>query len=51
MAQLHIAKLKSTESKHIIRTRRNKKSTASKLNLKKYDPTIRKRVVFKEMKK
>ena len=51
MAQLHIVKLKSTASKHIIRTRRNKKSTQNKLNLKKFDPVVRKRVVFKEMKK
>ena len=51
MAQLHIVKLKSTASNHIIRTRRNKKSTQTKLNLKKFDPVVRKRVVFKEMKK
>lgn len=47
----HIVRLKSTKSKHIIRSRRNKKSTTEKLALKKYDPILRKRVVFKEMKK
>ncbi|MCD5396601.1 MAG: 50S ribosomal protein L33 [Candidatus Pacebacteria bacterium] len=51
MAQKHLVKLKSTSSNHVIRTRRNKKSTMDKLNLKKFDPTIRKRVDFKEMKK
>ena len=51
MAQLHIVKLKSTASSHIIRTRRNKKTTQKKLNLKKFDPVVRKTVLFKEAKK
>ncbi|MCK5588899.1 MAG: 50S ribosomal protein L33 [Candidatus Pacebacteria bacterium] len=51
MAQKHLVKLKSTASKHVIRTRRNKKTTLEKLKLKKFDPVVRKRVEFKEMKK
>lgn len=51
MAQLHQAKLKSDKSGHIIRTRRNKKSTQEKLVLKKYDPIVREHATYKEMKK
>jgi ribosomal protein L33 len=36
----------------VVWTRKNKKKLATvKLSLKKYDPTLRKRVVFKEAKK
>ncbi len=53
MAQLHIVKLKSTApgSNTIIRARRNKKTTQTKLALKKFDKAVRKTVLFKEMKK
>ncbi len=52
MSQDNLVKLKSAVSSHIVWTRKNKKKLANmKLELKKYDPTVRKRVVFKEMKK
>lgn len=50
MSQNHIVKIKS-KSGHIRFTRRNKKSTADKLSLKKFDPNIRKHTEYKEMKK
>lgn len=43
-------KLKSTESKHIYWTIKNKKKTTNRLELKKYDPTLRRHVVYKEAK-
>jgi large subunit ribosomal protein L33 len=51
MSQDHIIKLKSTESKHLRYDNRNKKRVPEKLELKKYDPTLRKVVVYKEVKK
>ena len=51
MSQDHLVKLKSTESKHIRFDNRNKKRVEKKLELKKYDPTLRKTVVYKEIKK
>jgi len=41
-------KLKSTESSHIYYTHKNKKTTTEKLNLRKYDPVLRKHVEYKE---
>jgi large subunit ribosomal protein L33 len=43
-------KLKSTESAHIYSTKKNKRNTTEKLELKKYDPVVRKHVLFKEIK-
>ncbi len=51
MSQDHVVKLKSTESKHMRYDVRNKKRVEKKLELKKYDPTVRKTVVYKEVKK
>jgi large subunit ribosomal protein L33 len=51
MSQLHIVKIKSQASGHIRYTRRNKKSTQEKLELKKYDPNTRKHEIYKEIKK
>ena len=51
MSQLHIVKIKSQASGHIRFTRRNKKSTQEKLELKKHDPITRKHEVYKEIKK
>ena len=51
MSQKHLVKIKSTESKHIRYDVRNKKRVEKKLELKKYDPTLRKHVVYKEIKK
>lgn len=51
MSQDRLLKLKSTKSGHVIWTRKNKKSVERKIELVKYDPTLRKRVTFKEIKK
>jgi len=52
MSQDNLIKLKSSASGHTIWTRKNKKKLSTvKLALKKYDPNVRKRVVYKESKK
>ena len=52
MPQLHLVKLKSSAGTGtIIYSKRNKRSVQNKLELKKYDPKIRKHVIFKEIKK
>lgn len=43
-------KLKSTESPHRYHTTKNKRNTTDRLELKKYDPVIRKHVTYKEEK-
>ena len=50
MSQDLLAKIKSP-SGHVIHTRKNKKKVERKLEFKKYDPTVRKHVTFKEVKK
>jgi len=45
-----LVKLKSTESPYIYYTDKNKKNTEGRLELKKYDPVVRKHVLFKESK-
>lgn len=51
MSQDRIIKLKSTKSPHVLWTRKNKKKVERKIELMKFDPTLRKRVLFKEAKK
>ncbi|OGG77967.1 50S ribosomal protein L33 [Candidatus Kaiserbacteria bacterium RIFCSPLOWO2_01_FULL_52_12b] len=51
MSQDRLLRLKSTASEHIIWTRKNKKTTERKIELTKFDPTLRKRVIFKEAKR
>lgn len=51
MSQDKLIKLKSTKSKHTVWTRKNKKGVERKIELMKFDPTLRKRVLFKESKK
>ena len=51
MSQLHIVKIKSTETGHIRYTKRNKKQVPGKLALKKHDPIAKKHVLYKETKK
>lgn len=52
MSQDNLIKLKSTKSDHVYFTRKNKKGEKKdKLEFKKYDPTTRKREVYKEAKK
>ena len=47
MARVQI-KLKSTESSHIYYTTKNKQKQPGRMELKKYDPKLRKHVLFKE---
>ncbi|GMU74407.1 MAG: hypothetical protein AMXMBFR44_6040 [Candidatus Campbellbacteria bacterium] len=55
MSQDALVKMKSTKSGHVYYTRRNKKSKGvqnkEKLEFKKFDPTLRERVVYKQAKK
>lgn len=43
-------KMKSSESDHCYFTYKNRRNTTGKLELRKYDPTLRKHVVYKETK-
>lgn len=43
-----IIKLRSTESDYRYYTTKNKKNSTGRMELKKYDPVIRKHVTFKE---
>jgi large subunit ribosomal protein L33 len=45
-----IIKLKSSESGYTYTTVKNKKNDQGRLELKKYDPLVRKHVLFKEAK-
>ena len=45
-----IITMKSTESSYFYMTRKNKKKNPDRLERKKYDPTLRKHVIFKEKK-
>jgi large subunit ribosomal protein L33 len=43
-------KLKSTESPHRYYSKKNKRNTPERLEIKKYDPVVRRHVVYKEEK-
>lgn len=43
-------KLKSTESPHVYYTTKNKANTPHRLEFKKYDPVVRKHVLYRESK-
>jgi large subunit ribosomal protein L33 len=43
-------KLVSTESSHYYTTAKNKTNTPDKMEMKKFDPVVRKHVVYKEAK-
>lgn len=45
-----IIKMKSTESHEIYSTTKNPKTTTGRLELKKYDKSLRRHVIFKEAK-
>lgn len=45
-----IIRLKSSESPHVYCTYKNKKNTAGRIELSKYDPVVRKHVMYKEEK-
>ena len=51
MSQDRLIRLKSTKSEHIRWTSKNKKLVTRKIELMKFDPNLRKRVVYKEVKK
>ena len=51
MSQDKLIRLKSTKSASIRFTRKNKKGVERKIELMKFDPILRKRVLFKEAKK
>jgi len=41
-------KMRSTESPYMFTTKKNKRNTPDRLQLKRYDPVVRKHVLFKE---
>jgi len=43
-------KLKSTESPHMYTTKKNKRNNPNRMEIKKYDPVVRKHVVYRETK-
>ena len=43
-------RLRSSESDHFYSTKKNKRNTTERLELKKYDPVVRKHVKYKEEK-
>ncbi len=45
-----LIRLKSTESHHIYYTQKNRRNHPGRLELRKYDPIIRKHVTYKESK-
>ena len=51
MSQDRLIKLRSTKSDHMYFSRKNKKKVERKIELKKYDPTLREHVIYKEVKK
>jgi len=42
-------KLKSSESPYMYHVKKNKQNTPDRLEIKKYDPVVRKHVTFKEV--
>lgn len=44
-----IIRMKSTESPYMYSTTKNKRNTQDRLEIKKYDPILRKHVIFKEV--
>jgi large subunit ribosomal protein L33 len=51
MSQDRLIKLRSSKSDHVYWSRKNKKKVERKIEVKKYDPTLRERVIYKEVKK
>ena len=41
-------RMKSTESPHVFTTTKNKRNTPDRLQLKRYDPVLKRHVLFKE---
>ena len=51
MSQDNLIRLKSTKSGTVRYSRKNRKGVQRKIELMKFDPVLRKRVLFKEAKK
>ncbi|HEY0908532.1 MAG TPA: 50S ribosomal protein L33 [Candidatus Paceibacterota bacterium] len=51
MSQIQLVILRNKTTGEVYHTRKNKRKVERKLELKKYDKKLRKRVVFKESKK
>jgi large subunit ribosomal protein L33 len=45
-----VVKLKSTESDHVYYTEKNRRNDLARLELRKYDPILKKHVLYKETK-
>jgi large subunit ribosomal protein L33 len=45
-----LVKMRSTESAHMYLTEKNRRNDPGRLELKKYDPIVRKHVLFRETK-
>lgn len=45
-----LVKLRSTESGHMYYTTKNRRNTTQRIELRKYDPIVRKHVLYKETK-
>ncbi len=45
-----VVKMRSTESGHIYITQKNRRNTQKRLELRKYDPYLRRHVVYREAK-
>ncbi len=45
-----VVKLRSTESGHMYITYKNRRNTTQRLELRKYDPIVRKHVIYRETK-
>jgi len=45
-----LVKLRSTESSHMYLTSKNRRNDNQRLELKKYDPTLRRHVIYRETK-
>ncbi|MCA9859128.1 MAG: 50S ribosomal protein L33 [Thermomicrobiales bacterium] len=43
-----VIKLRSTESPHVYYTEKNKRNDPGRLELRKYDPTLRRHVLYRE---
>jgi len=46
--QRETIRMKSSESPHVFTTTKNKRNTPDRLQLKRYDPVVRKHVTYKE---
>jgi large subunit ribosomal protein L33 len=45
-----VVKLRSTESGHMYITQKSRRNTTARLELRKYDPLLRKHVIYRETK-